>query len=105
MANALATSASARDAAPPVPEKWRPQDGVYAAPGKDFNRECGEHGDLVLELGRKKVGGMEWSCKVAKTTSTGANSLRVDLICEDADTEEDVDSSPDPKERIQKKVV
>lgn len=99
------TSTLAQENTKAAAEKWRPKDGVYSAPGKNFDQQCGEFGDLALELARKKVGGMEWSCSVSKIANTGPNVLRLNLVCEDADIVEDVDSNPDPSKRTQKEVV
>jgi hypothetical protein len=48
----------------PAQEKWRPRNGIYAAPGKDFLSSCDEANKIAIELGDRSVGGNEWSRKV-----------------------------------------
>ena len=98
-------SVSAQDSNKSTFDKWLPKVGVYSRPGKNFDQQCGEFGDLVLELDRKKVGGMEWTCKVTKITDRGPDALRLNLICEDDEMVDDVDSNPDPDKRKFKEVV
>lgn len=97
--------ARAQDTVKPASEKWRPRNGVYAKPGRNFSQLCGEYGDLVLELDRKKVGGMEWGCTIVKLSETNPGALKLDLVCEDTDTVWDESSSPDPDKRTMKEIV
>ena len=76
------TLSLAQDGAKP-PEKWRPKDGTYAGPGKDFDSHCGEFGDVIVELAEKKVSGNEWSCDVTKLSDTAAGAIRLDMSCDD----------------------
>jgi hypothetical protein len=77
-----ATLALAQDGAK-HPEKWRPKDGTYAGPGKDFDRQCGEFGDVIVELTEKKVSGNEWSCDVTKLSDTAPGVIRLEMSCDD----------------------
>lgn len=52
----------------PTPDQWRPKDGVYALPGKDFKSSCDERYDLTIGLRGKSVGGYEWTCQVKSVT-------------------------------------
>jgi hypothetical protein len=67
----------------PVINKWRPKDGTYASPGKDFDNQCGEFGDFIIELTEKRISGNEWGCDVARITGTGPNAIRLDMTCND----------------------
>lgn len=64
-------------------DKWRPQAGVYAEPGKNFQSNCDESGGLTIDLGEKSVSGYEWICDVKKITDLGPGSLKVDMVCDD----------------------
>jgi len=86
-------------------EKWRPKDGIYMTPGKNFDQQCQEFGNLRILLKKKEIGGIESTCKIAKLIDTGPGAIRLDLICEDIDSVEDVDSNPDPKKRTLMEVV
>jgi hypothetical protein len=72
---AAVTSSCAEDNARAATEKWRPKDGRYANPGKDFIADCGESGYMSLELSKKQVGGNEWSCDITKITDTAAGAI------------------------------
>src|SRR6266702_6452395 len=76
-------SVFAQDSAKPATEKWRPKDGPYAGPGKDFGSQCGEYGDIVIELAEKSVSGHEWGCKVTKLTDTAPDAIRLNMTCND----------------------
>lgn len=73
----------AQDAAKPEAVKWRPKDGIYASPGKEFDGECREFGGLVIKLAKKSVGGNEWSCKIDKLTGTAPDAIKLDMTCDD----------------------
>src|SRR5262249_12605543 len=64
-------------------ERWRPKDGTYAAPGKDFDGQCGEFGDVIIEFADKAVLGNERSCRIEKLRDTAPGAIRLDLICDD----------------------
>ena len=97
--------AFAQQGSPQPSGKWRPKDGVYMTPGKNFDQQCQEFGNLRILLKRKEIGGIESTCKIAKLTDTVPGAIRLDLVSDDVDTVEDVDSNPDPKKRTQKEVV
>jgi hypothetical protein len=71
----------------PPTEKWRPKDGVYASPGKDFEQDCDEAGYIVIDLAEKSVGGNEWNCKVTKFTGTSPEAIKLNLTCNDLNLE------------------
>ena len=67
--NARTPALGEERARPPI-EKWRPKNGTYAGPGKDFDRQCGEFGDVVIQLAEKSISGSEWGCKINNLTDT-----------------------------------
>jgi hypothetical protein len=75
--------AIAQDAAAPATPKWRPTDGLYAAPGAQFNASCGEYGDVIVDLAGKEISGNEWSCKVVKLTGSAPGAIWLNMICDD----------------------
>jgi hypothetical protein len=79
----LGAPAFAQDAIKPAIEKWRPKDGTYAAPGKDFNNQCGEFGDVIIELTEKRIAGNEWSCHVTKLSDAAPGAIRLEMSCDD----------------------
>ncbi|MHC2252529.1 hypothetical protein ACVILK_002221 [Bradyrhizobium embrapense] len=64
-------------------EKWRPADGLYASPGKDFKAQCLEYGDFIIELSRNSVGGNEWGCTIRSVSDTADGTVRLDMTCND----------------------
>jgi hypothetical protein len=64
-------------------DKWRPKDGPYASPGKDFDSQCVEFGDIIIELAKKSISGNEWSCEINKFTDTASSEIRLDMTCSD----------------------
>jgi hypothetical protein len=78
-----AVPAFAEESINPAVEKWRPKDGLYASPGKDFDSQCGEFGDVIVELAEKSISGSEWSCKITRLTDTAPGDIRLDLTCDD----------------------
>ena len=77
------TGASGRGSSPSSTERWRLKDGTYSAPGKDFDSQCGEFGDVIIEFAEKAVLGHERSCKVETLRDTAPGAIRLDLICDD----------------------
>ena len=69
--------------AKPATDKWRPKDGSYASPGKDFESQCGEFGDVVIQLAEKSISGNEWGCKIDKLTDTAPDAIRFNMTCND----------------------
>jgi hypothetical protein len=79
-------------------EKWRPKDGVYAGPGKDFVADCGEgQGYIEIEVSKRHVGGNEWGCKVTKVTDTAPGAIRLDMTCNNYNLAESI-KAPEDKE-------
>lgn len=76
-------STFAQGIVPPPIEKWRPKDGIYASPGKDFEADCNEAHYIEIELAEKSVSGNEWSCTITKRTNTAVDEIQVDMTCYD----------------------
>lgn len=70
---------------------WRPKDGAYAAPGKDFQSSCNELNDMTIDLRGKSVVGYEWGCKVNKMTDLSLGSRKLDMICNDYNLAQDLE--------------
>src|SRR5438309_1270226 len=81
-------------------EKWRPKDGRYASPGKDFLSECMECGYFYIDLAKRSIGGNEWSCEVKRLTDAARASIRLDMNCYDLNLAESL-NRPDknPEDR------
>jgi len=80
---ALAFPAVAQEATDLNLEKWRPDDGIYAEPGKKFRSSCNDENNLRIDLTEKSVAGYEWSCDIRSTTTLAPRSLRLDMTCSD----------------------
>jgi hypothetical protein len=93
-----ATPILAQDSGKTTTEKWRPKDGVYASPGKDFVAGCEESAYLAIELAKKRVGGNEWSCDITKITDTAPGAVKLDMSCNDYNLGLDI-KDPNPYER------
>lgn len=78
-----AASTYAQNGSKPQTEKWRPEDGKYASPGKDFESQCEDVGGVVIDLADKSIGGYEWDCKINKITDTAPGAIGLDLTCHD----------------------
>ncbi|MGL9620922.1 hypothetical protein QRQ56_23185 [Bradyrhizobium sp. U531] len=81
MLTAFASVAIAQERPAPAFDKWRPKDGAYAEPGKNFESNCDEGNDMTI--GAKSVSGSEWVCDFKKITDLGPGSLRVEMVCDD----------------------
>jgi len=79
----VAAPAVAQQNAGPTHEKWRPKDGLYAAPGKDFKERCADSTEISIQLANKSIIGSEWSCEITKLTDTSPDAIRLDLTCND----------------------
>lgn len=77
------TEASAQNKIKSTVERWRPPDGLYASPGKDFEAQCLEYGDFIIELSRNSVGGNEWGCKVRTVSDIADGTVKLDMSCND----------------------
>src|SRR3954451_2822758 len=71
----LTTPSTAQSPSTPPEGSWRPKDGIYAAPGKDFAASCDAANNIAIELGGKSVSGNEWSCRVTKIFDLDSNSI------------------------------
>jgi hypothetical protein len=77
------TPVLAQQGTAPAAEKWRPTEGLYAAPGASFRASCLEYGALIIELGTNRISGNEWGCDVTKLTDTAPGAIRLDMTCDD----------------------
>jgi hypothetical protein len=77
-------SAFAQRSAAPALESWRPADGYYESPGKDFDSDCRkEYGVFTIELAENSVSGLEWHCEINKITDTAPGAIRLNMTCYD----------------------
>jgi hypothetical protein len=96
----------ALDSAKPAAEKWRPKDGLYASPDKDFENQCGEYGDVIVELAEKSISGREWSCEITKLTDTAPGAIKLDMTCNDYNLAENINErDPNPYGRKFKEIM
>lgn len=79
----FAGSSAAQNAVAPAVQKWRPKDGIYAAPGKGFAASCDEANNIAIELTDKSVSGNEWSCRVTNILDPDPSSIKVEMTCSD----------------------
>jgi len=78
------TSALAQPSAASTLEKWRPTDGYYESPGKDFDSDCRKaYGVFTIELAEKSVSGFEWNCSVNRVTDTAPGAIKLNMTCYD----------------------
>jgi hypothetical protein len=90
----------------PVSNKWRPKDGVYAAPGKDFKSSCDEANDITIELGDKSVNGYEWGCNIKQLLDLAPDSLKLEMICSDYNLAQNINSrDPNWENRLFKETM
>jgi len=71
-----------QDAVKSSTQKWRPKNGIYESPGKDFGQKCRETTDYVIELDEKRISGYEWGCDVTKLTDTGPSAIKLNMTCD-----------------------
>lgn len=64
-------------------KKWRPKDGRYTSPGKDFGERCMESDYFYIDLAKRSIGGNEWSCEVKRLVNTAHDTIRLNLKCYD----------------------
>ena len=100
-----ATPGFPQDHAKPATDKWRPKDGPYASPGKDFDSQCGEYGDIVIEFARKLVNGNEWGCEINKLTDTGPDAIKLNMTCYDLNLAEALKRPDRAEDRTFKEVM
>jgi hypothetical protein len=94
----------ARDSAKPPIEKWRPKDGVYASPDKDFIANCEESAYLSIALAKKRIEGNEWGCDITRITDKAPSTIKLDMSCDDYNLGEYI-KDPNPYERKFKEVM
>ena len=81
------TQVSAQDIAKPHVEKWRPKEGIYAEPDSKFNDTCNEGNGAFVELADNLVGFSEYGCTVWKLMDAAPGTVKLDVTCDDAQTE------------------
>ena len=59
---------------------------MYAVPGPKFNDNCGDQ-LAFIELADNLVGGSEYGCKVRKLKDAAPDTIKLDVTCDDAETE------------------
>ena len=98
-----AAPVTAQQSATRTVEKWRPNNGTYAAPGSDFAMRCGEFGDLIVGLSEKSISGHEWSCKITGLADTAPGAIKLNLSCDDLNMPDS--AGPNSQERSFKEVM
>jgi hypothetical protein len=99
------TSALAQPSAASTTEKWRPTDGYYESPGKDFDSDCRKaYGVFTIELAEKSVSGFEWNCTVNRIKDTAPGAIELNMTCYDLNMPTSA-RDPDAGERPFKEVM
>jgi hypothetical protein len=99
-----ATAAFAQEATKLAAEKWRPKDGLYESPGKDFDSDCRkEYGVFEIEFANRAVRGFEWNCKINKLADTAPNTIKLNMTCYDLNMP--ASAGPDSQERSFREVM
>jgi hypothetical protein len=80
-------SLHAQESSKTAPDRWRPKDGTYAAPGPEFGARCGEYGDTQIDWSSKFISGGEEGCKISRLSDPVPGSIKLDVVCESADRE------------------
>ena len=101
----VAAPAMAQENAKSAVEKWRPKDGLYAAPGNDFKDRCRDSTEIAIELAKKSISGSEWSCEITKLTDTSPDSIRLDMSCSDYNLAEYLNPKDKDSDRIFKEIM
>lgn len=84
------TSALAQqDAVKSSTQKWRPKNGMYGPPGKDFGSQCSD-GGYFIELDENEISGSEWRCEITKLTDTGPSAIKLNMTCDNYNLAEDL---------------
>jgi hypothetical protein len=60
---------------------WRPQEGVYARPGADFNDRCMKAGDATIELSERSISSGSDKCSVTFIRDEPNNVVRLFVAC------------------------
>jgi hypothetical protein len=99
------TSAFAQRSAVLAKENWRPADGLYESPGKDFESDCRkEYGVFTIELTENSVHGFEWNCKIDKMTDMAPGAIKLNMTCYDINMPTSA-RDPDAGERPFKEIM
>jgi hypothetical protein len=85
-------------------EKWRPKDGLYAEPGKDFKDRCRDSTEILIDLAKKSISGNEWGCRVTKLTDTSPDAIRLGMTCDDYNLAENL-YPKDSEHRVFKEIM
>ena len=99
------TSAFAQHVAASPTEQWRPTDGYYESPGKNFDSDCRrEYGVFTIELAERSVHGFEWNCKVDKISDMDSGAIKLNMTCYDLNMPTSA-RDPDAGERPFKEIM
>jgi hypothetical protein len=102
----LVLPCAAQEAASSPQAKWRPEDGIYAAPGKDFLASCSEYDDIVIDLRDRSVSGNEWSCKITSVVNEAPDAIKIEMTCDDYNLAQYINPrDPKPEERRFKEIL
>ena len=71
-----------QDAVKSSTQKWRPKNGVYGEPGKNFDNQCVESIGYLIELDEKRISGNEWGCDVTKLVDIGSSAIKLNMTCD-----------------------
>jgi hypothetical protein len=63
-------------------QKWRPKNGIYETPDKDFAKQCKETTSFTVELDEKRISGNEWGCEITKLTDMGVSAIKLNMTCD-----------------------
>jgi len=70
-----------RIAAGQPPEPWQPQDGVYAAPGSDFDEQCRNATDTILDLPARKLSSGPDQCNAYSYNDATLRDPILQIVC------------------------
>jgi len=79
-----------RVAAGQPPEPWQPQDGVYAAPGSDFDEQCRNATDTVLDLPARKLSSGPDQCNVYSYNDATLRDPTLRIVCNETNAKKGV---------------
>ncbi len=69
-----------------APGQWRPKDGTYATPGRDFDARCGEYGDTRIDWSDNDLG-RRGRLQDHQITGYRCRQHHTDVFCDSADRE------------------
>ena len=80
----------------PAQQKWRPTDGLYAAPDLEF-KSSRHDGDLNVEIAENNISGYEWGWAISKLTDTAPGAIRLEMTCSNYNLAGNLNLSKDSK--------